>query len=367
MAHDLSTNGGDVIVTFVHADGATDWNSAEWRSAIPARAFNRTKRHKAHLLSIGDFTHHLPVTEYHVEDSEVIILQRGAMPPTWPVIEYWQQRGKKILADIDDGYPQIGPEHPSFNFWHRGITAGPDGQPQALPRPAILDMAEGIRRVNGLVAPNRLILDDWRKQTGVKGAFVPNYPDLRIYKAERTRSTREDGTLWVAWGGSAGHLKSFTDSGILYALARVISARPHVRLIYVGSDPRVMDALPIRDGQKQHFHWRKYSEWPRLLANFDIGLVPAAGDFDARRSWIKPLEYSLMGVPWIASKSPAYDELTDYGVFVDNTPDAWATALVETIDNGADGATMRRAEKWAKSLSIDDHVDEMANIYRSFV
>jgi hypothetical protein len=333
---------------------------------LPARAFNRSTRHRAHVLSIGDFTSHPQVTDYHCANADAIVLQRGAMPPTWPVIEHWRQRGKIIVADIDDGYPQIGPEHPAFNFWHRGITRGPDGNPQQMPRPAILDMADGLKQVHGLTSPNRLILADWQAQVGVRGAFLPNYADLRHYRARRTRSPKDDGTTWVAWGGSAGHLRSFTDSGVLMALARVLARRPATRMIYCGADPRIMDAMPLRDGQKQHFNWRPYSEWPALLANFDIGLIPVAGEFDARRSWLKPMEHSLMGVPWIASKSPAYEGLEDFGVFVDNTPDAWAAALSDLLDHGPDPARLKRARSWALGLDIDDHVDEMAKIYGSF-
>jgi hypothetical protein len=294
------------------------------------------------------------------------VLQRGAMPPVWDALEYWKQQGKIIVTDIDDGYPQIEPSHPAYNFWHRGITRGPDGKPLQMPRPAIMDMADGLTRVHGLTAPNKLILADWFDNVKVPGAYLPNYPDVTTYQAKRTRSPEQDGLTWVAWGGSAGHLQSFIYSGVLYALARVLSARPLTRFIFVGSDTRMLDAVPLRSGQKQHFNWTPFGEWPALMANFDIGLIPVAGDFDARRSWLKPLEHSLMGVPWIASKSPAYEGLEDYGVFVDNTADAWAAALTELLEHGPDPARLKRARKWALSQNIDLHVDHMAELYRSF-
>lgn len=353
-------------VTFVHADAPAEFNSANWRSFIPAAAFNRTKRHRAMLLGIGDFTGHPPVAEYHCADSEAIILQRGAMPAAWEAVEYWKQRGKLIISDIDDGYPQIGPEHPAYNFWHKGIARGPDGRPMQLPRPSILDMAEGLTKVHGLTSPNKLILADWKAQVGVPGAFLPNYPDVRVYQAQRTRSPADDGLTWVAWGGSAGHLQSFTDSGVLYALARVLSRRPLTRFVFVGSDLRQLNAVPLKDGQKQHFNWTPYRDWPALLVNFDIGIIPSVGEFDARRSWLKAMEHSLMGVPWIASKAPNHDGLDDYGVLVDNTPDAWAAALTDLLAHGPDPERVRRARKWALAQNIDLHVDDMVRIYRSF-
>jgi hypothetical protein len=355
-----------VNLVFVHADDSNSWNSAQWRSVIPAAAFNRTRRHRAQVVGIQDFATHPQLAEYYCADADVIVLQRGAMPNSWAAVESWRQRGKVILADIDDGYPQIPQGHPAWPFWFQGITRGPDGQPQQMPRPGIYDMADGLKKVHGLTSPNRLILEDWSKQVGVKTAFVPNYPDLTIYNVKRTRSPVDDGTVWVAWGGSAGHLQSFADSGILYALARVLSVRPHTRLVYCGSDLRAFNAIALKEHQKLHFNWRSYKSWPKLLANFDIGLIPAAGEFDARRSWIKPMEYSLVNIPWIASKTQAYAGLEDYGVFVDNTPDAWAAALVEMLDHGGNETQIRRARKWAVSLDIDEHVDEMAKTYGSF-
>lgn len=353
-------------ITFVSADGVHEWNSAEWRSAIPFEAFNRTRRHRAYLMDMQHFATHAQFAGHMLNEADVIVLQRGAMPPAWPAVRYWQHRGKLVISDIDDGYIQLPQGHPSFAFWHRGVTADDQGRPSPLNRPAIIDMAQGLRQVDGLVSPNQLILDDWGKQTGVKTALLPNYADWRLYQAPRTRSPQDDGTVWVSWGGSASHFHSFTDSGILYALARVLSARPNTRLVYCGSDPRPLDAVPLKAAQKIHMNWRPYRQWPALLANFDISLIPNVGEFDARRSWIKPLESSFMRVPWIASKSPAYVGLEEYGAFVDNTPDSWAAALADMLDHGADETKVRRARKWAAAQDIDDKVDEIANIYRSF-
>ena len=47
--------------------------------------------------------------------------------------------------------------------------------------------------------------------------------------------------------------------------------------------------------------------------NFDIGLAPLANTtFNYHKSGIKIIEYSYFGIPWIASKSPAYLEVCDH-------------------------------------------------------
>jgi len=358
-----------VNVTYVYADKPHEWNSAEWRAAIPARALNRTKRHRAKLISVQEFAEQAPPATYACEDADAIILQRSLMPEAVPASYRWAWQGKPIIVDVDDGYPQITPEHPAFDFWHRGLIKGPDGQViHRLPRPAIHDMADGLRRVKGITAPNKLILSDWLQAVGVRGAYLPNYIPVKPYlSAVKTRSPEFDRTVWLAWGGSAGHYVSFTDSNILYALARVVAKRPHVRFVMAGADMRIIHSLPLKDEQKINLHWRPYSEWPERLVNFDIGLIPLAGDFDARRSWLKPLEYSLCNVPWIASKSPAYADLSSFGVFVDNSIAGWVDAIEEMLERGADPALMKRSREWASEQDIDMNVHKITQAYEELL
>ena len=126
---------------------------------------------------------------------------------------------------------------------------------------------------------------------------------------------------------------------------------------------RILDRVPLKHHQKLHFNWRHFSQWPAILANFDVGLIPLAGEFDARRSTLKPLEYSIMRVPWIASKSPAYAGLEDYGTFVDNTPEAWADALIDAIDNAPNTRKVQHAYDWAREHDIDANVRSMIGKY----
>lgn len=353
-------------VTYVHADKLWEFNSAGWRCTIPADALNKTRKNSAQLIDIQSFSELHPVSEYACQYADVIILQRGAMPESWNAVRYWRERGKVILADIDDGYPQITAEHPAFAFWHLGEVPvqTPQGmQIQKLPRPAIYDMADGLKMVSGLTSPNRLILSDWRQTVGVKGEYIPNYLPVGIYNVQRTRTPHDDGNVWVAWGGSAGHLISFIDSGIIEAIARVLSARPHTRFVMAGADVRILDRVPLKTRQKIHLNWQKHEGWPTRLVNFDVGIIPLNGEFDARRSTLKPLEYSMMSVPWIASKSPAYDGLENYGTFVDNTPQAWADALIDAIDGAQDMKRIRRAKLWAEEHLIDRNTHKIIQAY----
>jgi len=349
-------------ITFVHADKPWEWNSAHWRCVVPAKAINRTNKHSAKLLGITQFAENAYEAEYACDDADVIVLQRGAMPDVWGPVRRWRNEGKVVIADIDDGYPQITAEHPAYRFWHVGEVMV-DGQLRRLPRPAIHDMADGLRMLGLMTSPSRLILEDWRQAVGVNGAHVPNFLNLEVYNAKRTRTREDDGTIWVAWGGSAGHFGSFLGSGIADALCRVLASRPQTRFVMCGADTRILDRVPLKHHQKLHFNWRHFSEWPKILANFDVGLIPLAGAFDDRRSNLKPLEYSAMRVPWIATRSPAYAGLEELGTFVDNSPEAWADALIDAIDHAADDKRVRRAHDWAMTQGIQANAKRIVETY----
>ena len=352
-------------VAYIHADKPFEWNSAYWRCVAFVEALNRTRHHSGVLGRIQDFSEQNQESHHVCADADVIVLQRGAMPDTWPAVRYWQARGKLLVADIDDGYPQITPEHPAYNFWHTGLVNGPDGKPVKMPRPAIYEMYDGLRLIGNITSPSKLVLWDWKQRLGVRGAHVPNYLRANDYRGQRTRSPQTDGTTWLAWGGSASHLVSFLESGISDALARVLADRPAARFVMCGADTRILDRIPLKTHQKINLAWRPFERWSEMLANFDIGLIPTAGEFEARRSTLKPLEYSMMRIPWIASHNPAYTDLAHCGTFVDNTSDAWAAALEWALDNPPDTPQLDAAQAYARSFDIDANIDNIIAAYES--
>lgn len=351
-------------ITYVYADSPAEWNSAEWRIAVPARAFNRRpKRYRATLVHMDDFANRTAVARYACESADVLVLQRNIFPNTWPAIDYWKARGKTVIVDVDDGYAQMTPDNVAYQFWFKGLIHTDKG-PQNLEPVPVAMYPECVGHTHGVSCAAPALVRDW-EALGHKARLVPNYADLSIYEGvKRTRGN--DGEFWVAWGGSMSHLASFTESGILYAIARVFTRRPRARLVIAGADQRVFDAIPLRASQKIMLGWVPHNEWPRNMANFDVALAPLVGEYDKRRSWIKPLEYSLMRLPWIASDNTAYDGLGDYGRLIQNSPDAWADALADVIDNGYPPATIKGAHQWARAQGIDDNIDKVASAYQEF-
>src|SRR5205814_6670146 len=73
----------------------------------------------------------------------------------------------------------------------------------------------------------------------------------------------------------------------------------------------------------------KIEDWPEAVAGLGIGIAPLADTrFNACKSWLKPLELSALGVPWVASPRIEYARLHKMGAGVlADTPRRWYREL----------------------------------------
>jgi glycosyltransferase involved in cell wall biosynthesis len=352
-------------IVYVYADNAQEWNCSEWRCAVPARAVNRAGRHAATLLSLKDFALDTPQARAVCDPADVIVVQRNLVGPVLTAIQHWKARDKTLIADFDDAYDLMPPTNVAYRFWKEGLAARPDGREEKIDPLPMIQFKWGLRLVHAATVPSRRLADDWRVYADVH--YLPNYIDLDKY--QNVAPAPHEGVT-IGWGGSPSHLQSFTGSSVLAALKRVCRARPQVKVVICGNDRRIFDRLPLPPEQKVLRPWVPYAEWPRQLAEFDIGLAPLFGQYDERRSWIKVLEYMVMKIPWAASDGPAYDELRPYGRLVKNLPSAWERALLDMVDRldhyraEAAGAPYQYAVAQAIDANVARVVEAYAEIAR---
>ena len=331
---------------------------------MPARALQRSGRHTATLISLQDFVSNTPAAQAACGAADIILVQRNLLIPVMAAILHWQARDKAVAADFDDAYDLMPPANVSYRYWREGLVVKADGKTENMEPPPLWQFRRGLQLVHAATVPSRRLADDWQAYTTVH--YVPNYIDLEKYRA--TRQPPHDGVL-IGWGGSMSHLQSFTGSGVAAALKRVCRARPQVKVAIHTADRRVFDQLPLPPDQKILAPWVRYADWPSQLARFDIGLAPLHGAYDDRRSWIKVLEYMVMKIPWVASDSPAYDELRPYGRLVKNTPGAWEQRLLDMVDHLDDYKDQAAQEPYLFGLNqaIDENVDKVVATYTTII
>jgi hypothetical protein len=358
-------------IVYVYADNPQEWNCSEWRCAVPARAFNRSRRHSAALISIEDFSQNTPAARQACEAAQVIVVQRNLFGPVLNAIQHWKARDKLVLADFDDAYQLMPASNMSAAFWNKGIATGRDGKPMRIQPPPLTQFKWGLRLVHAATTPSRRLADDFAAFGEMH--YLPNYIDMAVYEncLERPADTARPSLpgcgkpVVIGWGGSISHLQSFIGSGVVQALGRVARLRPNVRVMICGADNRILEQLPIPAGQLIHQPWRPYREWPSVLSYFDIGLAPLSGDYDERRSWIKVLEYLVMKIPWVASDGPAYADLRPYGWLVHNETSAWERVLLDMVDH-LDAYRQEAAGApylYGISQSIDENLERIVELY----
>ncbi len=352
-------------IVFVFADNPQEWNSSEWRCVIPARAIDRHPDHQASLLPIADFANQTPIAGELCGPADVIVVERNLFGPVLTAIMDWKAQGKGVIANFDDGYHLLPEDNLSHDFWMKGIARKKQNGKvvqETIDPPPITQFKWGLRMVDGAVVASQKLVEDWQDYTDVR--HLPMYLDFSRY---RDLSEEESDQVVIGWSGSLSHLHSFS-RGILQALEKVARARPQV-LLKIGNDRRIYDKLKVPENQKELTPWVPYEEWPQVLASYDIGLAPMEGEFDARRSWVKVLEYMAVKVPWVASRCPAYQGLELYGQLVENSADIWEETLLDMVDNLTEHQEESAGQPYQFALrqGADIQVDNIIATYQSLV
>jgi glycosyltransferase involved in cell wall biosynthesis len=339
--------------------------------AIPNEAFKRSPKHQSRMMSIHEWADGTDLAMANSEWADVIVLQRLWVSSSLIGIEYWKTRGKTVIGDIDDGFDLLPSSINSFPYWHHGQIPLMNEKGEKVIGQLIYTPLEqiqwGARLLNGITTPSYILTEDW-KEFNPNSYYLPNYMDVERYLSVK-REIKEDAFIVLGWGGSYSHTESWSRSGIVPALKRILKKYDNVKLMIAG-DPRLADHFPTKQfGMSKiiKVNWTVSTEWPSTLGLFDIGLVPLHGKYDMRRSPLKAIEYCLMGIPFVGSDLDIYDVFTPYVYKVRNQPNAWERGLVHMIENYHEirkDSMWKEARTLAKSWDVNKNIDSIVKVYQ---
>lgn len=354
----------EMKVLFVAADEEHEWSTSEWLCMIPSAALNRTGKVQSRVVHRNQFLRD-PV------DSgwDIIIFERLLMAPFVEKIRECQDAGSKVVCRFDDAYHLLPHYISSALLWRRSLVIkGMDEATKAL-HVAKMDVSmlnqfrEGLGVCDAASTPSRLLCQDYERYCK-QMFYVPNFADLGN-PAWTAPKPKHDGII-IGWGGGGTHKQSIRDSSILPALEIICRKYPEVKLMICGNEQWVKDELVKRIPAEQLIFkdWVPNEEWPRVVANFDIGLAPLAGSYDDRRSWVKLLDYTILGVPWVASDRPPYKSVRG-GIKIHNKRKNWLRAIRTLIDRPS--AYQRLSEtgfRWSRAYAgIQNHINVYLNMF----
>lgn len=272
------------------------------------------------------------------DDARAIILQRTTHAHLVDCIPFWQEKGIKVIIDVDDdltcihpsnpAYAGLRPGNPSMHLWSNLTRACVMADVVTCSTPALAERYPG----------NTIVLENYLPDT--------------YYGLDHTDSSE------IAWPASIGSHPDDPDatSGALNRLHadgttfRTLGSDDlAVQRAFSLSRPAMMDAFV------------DIADWPAYLAGIGIGIAPlAATKFNAAKSWLKVLEMSACGVPWIASDRVEYrrfHDRTGVGTIVKDRGRDWYRAIDRLVnDEVARKEASEAGRAIAEAFRLRDHV-----------
>ena len=366
------------ILHFV-ADGANEYNSSNFRVAIPASAIQRSGKAQVRIINVGHWLKQTDYGKYYCSWADIIVIQRVLVSESIEHAKNWITKGKAVVVDFDDAYDLIRDDNAAYPFWGEGeieiqLRDGHSYKKQMDGNHPIQQFADGLQHITGLVTPSRLLCADWQKYTNA--FYLPNYLDMPRYN--KFPNVIND-KLILGWGGSLSHIPSFTGSGIVEALQQLFSERDDIQFLLVG-DKRVLEHLHIAPDKLIFSPYTKFSDWPGVLKRYDIGLAPLFDKYDCRRSHLKVMEYTALKMPYVATRSMVYADFmnSQSGEFVDQgdvsicdvaNTEGWYMAMKRVIERYDEFVDYAKVEQTAAEYlyNVDDNVDAILRVYQEIL
>lgn len=286
------------------------------------------------------------VTAQDIANHDVIVVQTPPTPQHLGVIRATNEAGKLSVLEMDDDIWHISPLNPTHRHWSRPEVRAnvracvEEAQVVTTPTHALAELFRTMNP-NVKVLPNMLPAQGW------------DYPT--------PKAQREDKVV-IGWAGSMSHSGDLrVVDGIVQQL---LDRYPQAEFIMAGG------LKPEELAGHDRISYLKATDiqaYPGTLEKFDIGLIPLADTaFNRSKSDLKFVEYSMLGIPSVASKLEPYLRSVKHGEngFLASSPKDWLkhlTRLVEDIElRRGIGA---RAQEFARTRTIDQAIDKWEKAY----
>lgn len=295
------------------------------------------------------------------DDVDVVVFQRVTHKHLAAAIRVLRSKGKTVVIDVDDDLSCIHPSNPAWAEYHPQRSKMTEGMPDAHVHSwANLDLA--CREASLVTATTPALLK--RYAAHGRGVVLPNYLASHYYE------TRHFDSSVVTWPASLGSHPNDPDA-VGNAILRTVQdgGRFHV----ISTSPGVGKAFGLPDDHSltQIRMDVKLLDWPMVIASQSgIGIAPLADTkFNAAKSWLKPLELSAVGVPWIASPRDDYRRLHALGAgWLADKPSDWYKKLKALRGSpGLREELAGRGREVADTLRLDDHAHKWWTAWRTAV
>ncbi|MGY6019609.1 glycosyltransferase [Streptomyces spinosirectus] len=274
-------------VHFWSADGA---GSAFYRAVLPAMSLTWLGHHASHGMRLPK----------NWESYDTIVGCRVAQTGPTRMWQRLKDEGKRLILDLDDDYFHIDPSNAgAVRVWDRAMLS------RLADNLALADL------VTCVTEPLAAVLRDYAPDVRV----IPNGLPAQYLGHARDYEAAER-PLYVGWAGTSSTVAELPET--VRALNRIAQyPRPGggvmVRLVGIGPE-QAMD-LGLRGRRIGALGWvERLEHYLHAVGEFDVWCAPyRATAFNAAKFPTKWLESSVLGIPLIASDTPAYRAVIRHG------------------------------------------------------
>lgn len=251
------------------------------------------------------------------DDADVLVFQRVLLKYIADAIPSIRRAGIGVVVDMDDDLTRIHPSNPAFRAmhpryadpkrnWGHATRACLNASLVTVSTPALLKTyaPHGRGRViQNCIPAGFLGIEPFGTDVFGWSGSVQSHPnDAAVVGSSVARLVRE---------------------GFEFAM---VSPATGVRKAFgLESDPFATGFVPIAD-------------YPLVVAmTIGVGIAPLADTkFNEAKSWLKPLEYAALGIPWVGSPSPEYRKLHREGAgLIARSPDDWYRKVRDLVTSDA--------------------------------
>lgn len=272
-------------------------------------------------------------------DCDVAVIQRPARRGTADLVEPLRRRGVAVVVDVDDDLAKIHPSNPAFRGMH----------PKLSPEYNWGHVARACRAASLVTVSVPSLLPIYAPHG--RGAVLPNY-----VPTSKTMFRHDIDNPSPGWAGS---LHSHPDDLDEAAGALQRLWRDGWPLKFVGPSEGVARKLGVDLPEDVFTGDLPFGSWiPAVAERIGVGVAPLADTaFNLSKSWLKPLEYSAAGVPWVASDTPEYRRLAKMcGAPLVRRRTDWYKQISRLVnDRGLRAELSGRARDTARELTIERH------------
>ena len=325
-------------IVFVYNTSPVGRHSAMWLVEWPIASLTR-KGYFVESVSLNDVLSPTRRQRKILSDADIIFYERHVDDP-WMEFFDWAIREKRFYILLDDAHWCVHPSEPSYAFWSTNDRLQ-----------KLMDVAEAS---SGVVAPSKKLAGHFSN-----GIFKPNRPDL-LDPCWSIAPLHDEKV--ILWGGTSGHIGGMQGHPCLEAIDQ-LTAENECRFIAIYGSPAMKSLLEKSVRNVTYTSFLPYSEWLRVLSGATVSICPIGDEYDEHRSWIKALESSFSGTPWVASDNGVYEDC-EGGVEVTNTVEAWYESLKWLLNEDKVRNEMRNdGLAWSWRQGLDDHLHEWEAIF----